>query len=129
MANELAILPQEFVFQMFGVYDPGTPNLERVVLRANLEVGLSSYFLVTGWQLTPDRALPLNADSFWFGKTSVLAGTWVVVYTGRGQQTFTTLGIEPCLVLHWNKPTVLFSVPQVIPVLIRADSVAIGRRN
>jgi len=49
MANELAILPQEFVFQMFGVYDPGTPNLERVVLRANLEVDLSSYFLVTGW--------------------------------------------------------------------------------
>jgi len=129
MANELAILPQEFVFQMFGVYDPGTPNLERVVLRANLEVGLSSYFLVTGWQLTPDRALPLNADSFWFGKTSVLAGTWVVVYTGRGQQTFTTLGIEPCLVLHWNKPAVLFSVPQAIPVLIRADSVAIGRRT
>src|SRR6266849_3128233 len=79
MAEELAaILPQEFGLQMIGVVHAGVPNHERVVLRANYPLDLSAYFLVLGWRITDDRAWPLNADSFWFGKTTVAAGHWVL---------------------------------------------------
>jgi hypothetical protein len=129
MAEELAaILPQEFGLQMIGVVHAGVPNQERVVLRAAYPLDLSAYFLVLGWRLTEDRAWPLNADSFWFGKTTVSAGHWVLVYTGVGQQTFTTLGPDPCLVLYWNKPNILFPQSEIVPILIHVESVAIGKR-
>ena len=127
MAN-LAIIPKESALQMFGVVAPGVPNQERVVMRANVDIDLSGYFLVTGWRFTDDRAWPMNQDSFWFGKTTILAGHWVVVYTGVGQQAFTYLGSDPCIVLHWNKGLTLFHVPEVVPILIHIDTVAVGKR-
>jgi len=52
----------------------------------------------------------------------------LLVYTGVGQQAFTTFGSDPCVVLHWNKNLTIFNQPEVGPVLIHIDSVAVGIR-
>jgi len=36
--------------------------------------------------MTPDLALPIYQDSFWFGKLSVAEGHLVMVYAGPGQR-------------------------------------------
>jgi hypothetical protein len=124
-----ALLPKIWPLDLLGVVLPGHPNEERISLRAVVDVDLGEYFLITGWRMTNDLALPLNSDSFWFGKTQVAAGSWVVVYTGPGEQRMTSMPSgEPCLVLHWGKSQTLFTAPEVVPVLIHVDSVSVGRQ-
>lgn len=126
---EVTVLPSVFALEMVGVYSPGIPNQERIYLKANFDLNLGEYFIVTGWQITNDFAIPLNLDVFWLGNLSVSAGTWVVIYTGPGEQKITRLTTgEPALVLHWGKQTTVFTLPQVVPVLIHIDAVKVGQQ-
>jgi hypothetical protein len=111
-----------------GVYDAGVPNAERVYLRAHFDVSLAEYFLMTGYAAGAGFAVPLT-DVFWLGPAAVTANTWLVIYTGPGQDHFTAHQGDPLMVRHWGKPTTLFNVPTIVPVLFHTDAVQVGNRN
>jgi hypothetical protein len=122
------LFPKLFDLSLYGVKAPGVPNQECVYLRANVDVNIGEYLLLTGWELTDNIAVPLPNDVFWPGHVSVNAGTWVLIFTGPGQTQFTTLDNgEPGVVLHWGKPTTVFNFPKVKPVLVRIDAVQVGK--
>ena len=76
---------------------------------------------------TVSAAMPLS-DYFWLTKgMRVVEGYWIIVYTGPGQQKATKLETgEPCLVLHWGKDKVIFTLPIIVPVLLRVGGVTVG---
>jgi hypothetical protein len=124
---DITVLPKVMALQLVGVMDAGSPNQERVYLKANLDVRLGEYLLLTGWKITQDIANPLPENVLWLGHLNADAGMWVVVYTGPGEQRITQMDTgEPGLILHWGKQTTIFHHPQVVPVLVHLDAVGVG---
>lgn len=116
--------------EIFGIYDRGVPNQERIVLKVNRAVDLTYYALVLGVKAVNDTILPFRDNYFWFGKIEMLIPGWIFVYTGKGtpgisQETYTK---EPAHSLYWNRPTVLLSDPDVIPAVFRMTDIHIGNK-
>jgi hypothetical protein len=118
--------------QIFGVYDRGVPNLERVVLRVNRSTNLSQYMLVLGYRghAGADTVLPIPDQSLWLGSTIIEAPSWIFIYTGSGnagisQEKQTK---EPLHSLYWNKPQVMLTHDDIVPALLHIDYVQIGNK-
>lgn len=128
--TDVKILPQVLALDLVGVYSPNIPNQERIYLRAVLDLNLGEYFMMTGWRgVIDDVAFPMTSDVLWLGNVNVSAGTWVIIYTGLGQMKVTRLtNGEPALVLHWGKPTTIFGLPDIVPVLVHIDAVKVGKQ-
>jgi hypothetical protein len=122
------VLPVVTQLNIAGVYDAGIPNSERVLLRALTYVNLGEYYLLTGRPTTPGFAFPLTTDVLWLGPTAVTAGSWIVVYTGPGQDLFSTHQGQPVIIRHWDKRLTIFHDQQVVPILIHIDAIQIGPR-
>jgi hypothetical protein len=114
---------------LIGIADAKVPNDERVILQVPELVDLGEYGLVVGLKAKDGRVYPMNDNVFWFPKIVVGGQSYVFVYTGVGQTERTTVDGtgEDALVLHWGRPTTIFNVPQLVPVLVRRDVLAIGR--
>ena len=108
---------------MFGVFDRGESNKERIVFRVQSSLNLAAYGVVLTIH-QGDNWTPLPDQFFWFGETLLDAGTWLYLYTGRGLPRMTTsLGTnEPAYVIHWNRETVIFKQDNLYPTLIRMDA-------
>src|SRR5438477_222659 len=107
------ILYQITELTIVGIYDRGKPNLERIVIRPNMELDLGRYGLILGVKQSNGMAIPIWDHFFWFGDGLVRPPDWVFIYTGPGQaqQSKTNLTQELAYVLHWGKKqTVLENV-------------------
>lgn len=117
--------------ELFGVYDRGVPNLERIVLRANRAVALGGYFLILGIPtLNKEDMWPLPDQSLWLGTGQMDVAGWVFVFTGKGtpavsQETHTK---DPLQTLYWNKSEVALANEHVVPALVHLDGIEIGNR-
>lgn len=124
----LAAIPLE----IFGVYDRGVPNLERIVLRSTGQADLRSYYMMLGARvpLSSDRILPLPDQCLWLGERVVAPNSWVFVYTGSGTDIVTTENHtkQPLQAIFWHKPSVVLSNPDVIPFLVTSAYLEIGNR-
>jgi hypothetical protein len=116
--------------EIFGVYDRGVANEERVVLRANSPVNLSGYGLFLGFVGGQNNLFPINDQFLWLGDIMLDAPGWVFIFTGSGKSSVTTEGTtgELCQILFWNKPSVMLSDPTLMPGLVQLGAVQIGNR-
>jgi hypothetical protein len=111
--------------QMFGVYDSGLANLERVVIRVLQQVNLGNFGLMLGIRGHNGSAIPIRDNLLWFGHGVVEANDWLFVYTAAGETTVTEVPStnERIISLHWGKPATIFNGPEFLPILFRLDGV------
>ena len=121
--NMLAI--EELV--VLGVYDPGVPNLERVVIQARQSVDLGSFGLMIGVRASNGAAFPLRDNVLWFGHGFIHVGDWLFVYTAPGEGRVTDLpnNEEKLFSIHWGKKATIFNNHDLVPILFRMDAVQI----
>lgn len=117
---------------IFGVYDRGVANKERIVLRVNRPVDLSQHFLFLGVRgpMNSEVVFPIPDQFIWLGNGILDAPSWVFLYTGKGTPTVTreTNTNQPLQYLYWNKTQVALNHPDIIPVLIHSDQLLIGNK-
>ena len=108
--------------RLIGVWDAGVPNRERVALRVLRRCDLENYALITGLR-TNDGFVPEDSGAYWFDAMLVEPGTWVIVYTGRGQTRHSTMrgSGAPAIVLHWGATQTLFGPPLRRPALVHIN--------
>lgn len=113
-----------FELSLFGVYDPGVPNVERVVVRANAQVNMGQYALIVGMRAHGQDVFPFRDNFFWFGTGMVQPGDWIFVFTGPGEARVTQVpnSQEKIYSVHWGRPKIMFNHYDIIPSLIRLDA-------
>lgn len=114
-------------FQMIGVYDPGSPNLERIIIRVLQEADLGSFGLMLGIRGHNGSAIPIRDNMLWFGHGIVRPNDWLFVYTAAGATRLIDIPntSERIISLHWGKNVTLFNGPEFLPILFRIDGVQI----
>lgn len=118
--------------QIFGVYDRGAPNTERIVLRVNRPMNLASYFLILGFRgpMGVNVVIPIPDSSLWLGATSINVPSWIFVFTGNGKTSISqeVHSKDPVHCLYWNRPNVVLTHDDIVPALIHVDSIEIGNK-
>lgn len=117
--------------ELFGIYDRGIANSERIALRVNSSLEVTNYALIIGFKGANDSILPAPDQFFWLGRANIGVPGWIFVYTGTGTPTFTleTHTKEPLQAIFWNKPDVVFTDPNITAALIRMEDVQVGLKN
>jgi hypothetical protein len=125
----MAISP--FDLELFGVYDAGIANRERIVLRVHRTVDLTQYGVMVGFKSGETRIYPARDLFLWLGNTTIQGPAWVFIFTGEGQPTVSqeTHTNEPIHAIYWNRPNVFFSNPNVIPALVNFGEVQVWTGN
>lgn len=118
--------------EIFGVYDRGVPNLERIALRVNQPTNLSTYFLILGIRapLGVDMVYPIQDQSLWLGSIFIEVPSWIFIYTGNGTTSVSKeihTG-DPVHTLYWKKPNIIFDHNDIVPALFHFDYVEIGNK-
>ena len=111
---------------LVGVFDRGVANLERIVIRANIDLNLGQFGIMLGYRNTNGLAIPYNDHLFWFGDGVVKQGEWLIVYTGQGQGQISEFEDKKVYTVHWGKPTTVLAHSEVLPILFRADAVTVA---
>ena len=121
-----------YPLQIFGIYDRGKANSERIVLRVYAPpVDLRFYALVLGHAAPENTVIPLQDQFLWLGPTVIQVPSWIFVFTGAGstgisQETTTK---DPVHLMFWNRTEVMLASKQIYPTLIRMDHIEIGRQD
>lgn len=119
--------------ELFGVYDRGVPNEERIVLRVNAATSLKDYFLVLGY--TDGKAgnsiWPANDNFLWLTDINMDVPSWVFVYTGKGKPGISIEKVtnQPLQTLYWNKENVVLDNPNINPALASFGLIEIGNKE
>ncbi|MCI5160783.1 MAG: hypothetical protein D3917_01910 [Candidatus Electrothrix sp. AX5] len=123
------ILPDIPEFDLYGVYERGIPNSERIVLKANQDVEMGSFGLLLGVKTINRVAQPINNRFFWFGEGIIKAGDWIHIYTSDGKNEKTTLANtdHPVYALYWGFETTVLTNELIVPILIRIDGVIVEK--
>lgn len=112
--------------ELWGVYDAGIPNLERVVVRVAQYTDMASFALLVGVDVPGGNSLPLQDNFFWFGNAVLSPGDWVYVYTGAGIGGSLELNNgagNKIYNVYWGRKQTVFNVPTIRPLVIRIDAV------
>lgn len=111
--------------QMYGVYDPGIANLERIIIRVLQEVDLNCFGLMLGIRGHNGSAIPIRDNLLWFGHGVVKPSDWLFIYTAAGETRLIDIPNtgERIISLHWGKHVTLFNGPEFLPILFRLDGV------
>jgi hypothetical protein len=120
----MLLLPISEEIQLLGVADRGVPNKERVLARTLNVMHLGKYVL-TAAVLQPDRTVNIIPNMlFIFHNFQLLKSSWVVIYTGKGNQEISRLPTshEPAYVFHWGFDQVIFSRRDIVPALFRIEA-------
>jgi len=122
------LLEQVENLELFGVYERGVPNAERIVLRANSIVNLGFYAVGLGAKSENGMAYPIPDQFLWLGEMYLDKGAWVFIFTGKGTPAVTKeqhTG-DPMHVMYWHKDAVVLTHDSVVPMLYRFDGVSVG---
>lgn len=112
--------------KVVGLYSPGVPNSERIIIRPNFKGSLAGHALAVGISAGDAGAIPLFDNIYWFQDIIVEPPAWIFVYTGKGSMRQTQLASgEPALVFHWQRAQTVFGHPDVVPILLQAASVSV----
>ena len=116
--------------ELFGIYDRGIPNKERIALKVNARVNTGDYALILGVAGANGTILPARDQFLWLGRTIVDIG-WVFVFTGPGDPVVTTEvnTKEPMHAIYWGKPNVMFTIPEARAALVRLGPIQVWTRD
>ncbi|ACT50263.1 hypothetical protein [Methylovorus glucosotrophus] len=114
--------------EIFGVYDRGVPNKERVVLRVTQTLNLANYFLIVGLA-HENNIWPFNDSFLWLTNIEVVGPAWVFIYTGKGtpRVELEMNTKQPLHALYWGKEKVIFD-KDISPALVSFGPVEIGNK-
>jgi len=118
---------------LYGIFDRGKANQERIVIRANETTNAGRFGIMVGvYQATTDEgglATPIHDNLFWFGDGILNKDDWIVVYTGPGVPQHTKLSDsnEVAYVLHWGRTKTIFNTNLIVPILFSLDGVDIRK--
>jgi hypothetical protein len=110
---------------LVGVFDPGVPNMERIVLRAEQPIDLANYGLMLGVRGPEGGAFPLRDNLLWFGNGWIGVDDWLFVYTapGVGRVSEVPNSESKLVSIHWGKKQTVFQNRELVPILFRMDAV------
>ena len=108
-----------YELSFYGIQDPGVPNSERVTFRAAADVNLSEFGIALGWLNDSGTVVPLSLKTLWLGNVDVSAGSWVLIYTGDGKYTESTIEgtADKVHVFHWGAKSTYFNFDRFVPFL------------
>ena len=116
--------------EIFGVYDRGIPNTERIVIRVNRPTNLAEYFVILGARgpFGMDIIFPMSDQSLWLGATTIDIPAWIFIFTGSGKNglSLEKHTSEPLHTMYWNKKQVVLTHADIVPAIIHVDHVQIG---
>lgn len=128
----MTLLPTIQEIQLFGVFDRGIPNKERVVLRPTIALDIGNYIVVLGASVPGPSELvtPLRDHMVWFGSGQLSQGDWIFLYTGHGTPSrFPTAGGKgQILTTYWKHDQTLFHDAQFVPVILRLSGLLMEAR-
>ena len=112
--------------ELFGIYDRGVPNKERIALKVNALVNTADYAVILGVAGANGTIIPARDQFLWLGRTVVDVG-WVFVFTGPGDPMVTTESNtkEPMHAIYWGKPNVMFTIPEARAALVRLGPIQV----
>lgn len=115
--------------RIVAIRDRGVPDRERVAIRVERDASLGDYLLITGSWTPAGTIRPSKREFFNFPDEEVLAGSWVILYTGFGVRRHTTIDAtgDPALVLHWQQPSVLLRDLDVTVAILEIMGIALIR--
>ncbi len=128
-------MPTSFIplipeLRLLGVFEPGIPNRERIVLKVETKLDIGMYAIVLAQRgQTTGHATPLRDSMFWIGSGNVEPNDWFFLFTGAGQQRL----IPPegdngrLFIEFWGRPQTIFHNSQIVPVLWRLSGVTVER--
>jgi hypothetical protein len=120
------IIPPVHELAIVGVFDPGIPNRERIVLRPTEAVNLAAFGLLLSVTGDGGGVFPISDQFFWFGGRWITPPCWLVVFTGPGQYNegmHETSG-EPVLEFHWAKRAVVLGEKNISVSVIRLGGIS-----
>lgn len=114
-----------------GVFDRGSPNMERIAIHVKVPLNIGQYGLMVGIKGDAGSAFPIKDHMFWFGDGFLNAGDWIFIYTGAGELRVSDIpGTNAKLYsTHWGKPSTLFHAPELVPILFRVDAVFVPQEK
>jgi hypothetical protein len=122
-------LPRPTEFAVWGVYDAGVPNKERLVLRANAWFALNHFGICVARVVRLDSGqeqhMPLESPLFWFPVQWAQPLDWIVVYTGSGaQETVKSTDGHPMHLFYWGQKVTMFKAgsQEIAPLVFRIVS-------
>lgn len=119
----------DFIYELevYGVFDRGVPNKERIAILAKQPVNIGQHGVMIGIRENSGRALPIKDNLFWFGDAQLNAGDWLFIYTGDGKPSVSELpnSISRIFSIHWGRPKTVFDARELVPILFRVDAVFI----
>lgn len=123
------LLPTIHEIAIFGVFDRGVPNKERIILRPTEIVDLGGFGLYIGKMMPNNMIWPYPDNFLWLGNLIVQPPAWIFIYTGLGQFQESKLPItgHQAYTYHWGKKFTVFDDPQSVPVLFKYSGIAIGQ--
>lgn len=118
--------------EIFGVYDRGVPNQERIVLRVNSPTSLNNYFLFLGYSSNQNEntVWPYTDNFLWLTGVNMDVPGWIFVYTGKGTPSISSEKItkQPLQTLYWNKESVVLENFNIFPALSSFGPIEIGNK-
>jgi hypothetical protein len=122
------IFPPPVELSLLGLYDPGVPGKERIVLRPTEPVNLAQFGIMVGYRPGNGDVIPLRDFFFWFSEIVVPTPSWIVVFTGEGKYEVTKhpTNEQPVYVYYWGRKKTLFHDPQFIPVIFQLSAVLLA---
>lgn len=111
---------------LYGVYDRGKANQERIVIYVNDPiVNLGQFGLMLGIKGPNESALPINDNLFWFGEGYVKRGDWLFIYTGPGEFRKSTIPNSDSIIYtaYWKRKLTILGDLTIVPILFRIDAV------
>jgi hypothetical protein len=114
---------------LYPVAERGIPNQERIPILVQETIDLGRYGIMAGYAGNNGFATPIQDNLFWFGDGVVKAGDWIFIYTGTGSPSAVDWAEHPdkkIYTVHWGRSKTMFANSQIVPILFRTDTVAVG---
>jgi hypothetical protein len=123
----MAFLPSIIGIELIGVADPGIPNQERIIIRAQY-VNLAQYAVIVGLKNEKGLINPTPDHFYWLGDVEISESTWIIIYTGPGSFKVTKAeGTgEIVHVAHLGKDKTIFNNANVVPAIINLGGIIVG---
>jgi hypothetical protein len=125
------IVYQSLDMALWGVFDAGVPNQERIILQvaAKQPVNLAKFIVMPG-HVTDDGtgAVPLRDQALWMGDLFLDPGTVIFIYTGKGTPGFSrTAAGTPSYITFWGRDATMFQDNRIVPMVVEIAFATVQR--